>query len=1468
MVSTGHSTNLPTVKTVSLLTEPHDGTRGHSFEEFKARFKSNLLAEFLKDDHYSAWDAVMGTDQGSPNGPAMPGGANLAGAQLKLRKRQTNAYKLIFQHINDPKIRELLNAINNPDACGRLGWELIVRECEESLTDLEAMTLKAKFTNASIMESVGHTESTITDYIRYLHAINTRLRLVNQQYSDADVCTRLLGSITSPASLAHDAMTELQASGERQRFRVPIDPNNPGAARGRDLNAIVKYFDGLWRGQFNSGMIRRVVMPGGGEATAFEVSEEETTEEASIANQRRLTRRPMTRFQNSNGSTMTRSNSKVDKSKSLCNRCLGKGHWARECPTDEENKATIAEMMTLLSTKATERAAELRETKPTSETADEVADVNDEPFNDDDIFGMFSALATLDQSQKVDITLSVIDDQVNGWIIDCGASSHCTPFIEDLEEICDNNPGIMIRVADGSMIKVTHIGTTTIHAKEGSFGISHVLVAPDLKHRLFSTKNAFDRDGIRTLLNDDLYLVTPDNTRVHFICKSKQLFLPTVETGMNAEDNESLLQHRRLAHFGERRLRACGIIPKHDPRDCVPCMLNLRRKSFRPKTDKSTRQPYSHFGHRVSSDLLEMPPSLVGDYKYVLLFVDAWSGYTDARYLKEKGTKHIMAGLQDYVAEHKHLLKNGTVDEWRTDNEQVFTHETIADLCHRLSIYKTNSASYTPEMNGQVERANGIFVRQTRILLADAGLVDGLWPYAFNQVMRVHNSLPTRAGNHSTFEKSAYERVHKRAPNLEVFKVWGCKCYVSLTEKQRDKKQMLKTESVRAQAVHLGYDKRAPGYYVYIPQFKQFTTVQSIEFDERSTLSVPELRNDQPPITITGNPNPNRQMNRGAVRPNTDTDTVVPAPERMRGQHPVHGQPRVTTRLARAEGEIADFAYYGGSYVGESYDVNLADVDPIPTPKSFWEAVNGTHKDQWMAAMKDDIKGKLENGPNGAWTLVNLEEMHASNRKALKGKWVYKVKYNLDKTVQEFKARWVGCGYAQIEGVDYDETFASTLRGVTVRLLMAEACRMELKLVTIDVVKAFSQSELQEVLYVEQPHGFEVDGKVCKLNMALEGTKQAAHLWQQNLSGFMIDWGFNRCSVDPCLFSKMSNGQGMHCAIYVDDLLIGYNDDAMLIKFEEDFGKRFTSKPSTACDRFLGMEITRNPSTKSLKLTQERYIEKIFDKYLCGESTVPWKLPCASSSRVELSKFMSITEATTETEKAKMLGKDYSGLLGSLLYASCMTRPDIAFHTAFLCQFMQNPSIEAHNAGLGIAAYLNSSKTVGITYGGVARECSVIDINRKDGPIVHADSSFGRDVQPFGGGFIEYEQGAVSWLARKTKFIPQSSCEAETAAIVMVVKESRFVRDVLEFLGAPTFGPTPAITDNKAAFDIVKNPGATKRTNHFDRWLHYARELYLRNALKIYLVPTENMMADAMTKATDRQVFFRCRAYTMNEHAT
>ena len=129
---------------------------------------------------------------------------------------------------------------------------------------------------------------------------------------------------------------------------------------------------------------------------------------------------------------------------------------------------------------------------------------------------------------------------------------------------------------------------------------------------------------------------------------------------------------------------------------------------------------------------------------------------------------------------------------------------------------------------------------------------------------------------------------------------------------------------------------------------------------------------------------------------------------------------------------------------------------------------------------------------------------------------------------------------------------------------------------------------------------------------------------------------------------------------------------------------------------------------------------------------------------------------------------------------------------------------------------------------------------------------------------MQYRNGPLAWLCRKAKFVPLSSCEIEVFGVVMALKEAEFASQVIEFLNGPLKEKTAAITDNKSARDVIKCPGATKRTVHFDRWLHFARELVLMNKAEIFLAPTDLMMADGLTKAVDKTKFLKCRDYMMS----
>ena len=114
------------------------------------------------------------------------------------------------------------------------------------------------------------------------------------------------------------------------------------------------------------------------------------------------------------------------------------------------------------------------------------------------------------------------------------------------------------------------------------------------------------------------------------------------------------------------------------------------------------------------------------------------------------------------------------------------------------------------------------------------------------------------------------------------------------------------------------------------------------------------------------------------------------------------------------------------------------------------------------------------------WELVGLPR----EQKAVRSKWVYKVKKNADGSVERCKARLVAQGFTQKFGIDYDETFCPVVRFESVRTVIALAVQYALKLHQIDVATAFLNGELKEEVYMKQPEGFETEGQehlVCKL---------------------------------------------------------------------------------------------------------------------------------------------------------------------------------------------------------------------------------------------------------------------------------------------------------------------------------------------------------------------------------------------------
>jgi hypothetical protein len=135
----------------------------------------------------------------------------------------------------------------------------------------------------------------------------------------------------------------------------------------------------------------------------------------------------------------------------------------------------------------------------------------------------------------------------------------------------------------------------------------------------------------------------------------------------------------------------------------------------------------------------------------------------------------------------------------------------------------------------------------------------------------------------------------------------------------------------------------------------------------------------------------------------------------------------------------------------------------------------------------------------------------------------------------------VAQGFAQIEGMDYADTFAPVACLEAICLLLAYASFHDFKLYQMDVKSDFLNGPLKEEAYVAQPPGFKNPNflnRVYKLHKALYGLKQAPRAWYEHLRDFLLTDGFKIGKVDSTLFTKQVKGGVLFiCQIYVDDII-------------------------------------------------------------------------------------------------------------------------------------------------------------------------------------------------------------------------------------------------------------------------------------------------------------------------------------------
>ena len=368
---------------------------------------------------------------------------------------------------------------------------------------------------------------------------------------------------------------------------------------------------------------------------------------------------------------------------------------------------------------------------------------------------------------------------------------------------------------------------------------------------------------------------------------------------------------------------------------------------------------------------------------------------------------------------------------------------------------------------------------------------------------------------------------------------------------------------------------------------------------------------------------------------------------------------------------------------------------------SIREALNGEEREAWRDAIEAELT-QMEKVT--AWVPV----IPPPDANIIPSLFVFRRKRNEMGSIVWYKARLVVKGFKQQFGVNYFDTFAPTVRAPTLRILLSFAAQMGAAIHQCDIKNAYLNSRLQDNvnLYSDLPPKYESFRQlppnlrnkprvVSKWLVSVYGSKQGAHDWYAEVKKFFTEHGYSISAADEAVFFKILEDSFIIVAAATDDFtVIADSSDTANKLIHKELPERFEVSDLGPINWLLGVNITRNLTDRTISLGQQAYIEQIinrFDLTSARIATTPMETGIDLSFNSPHVSAIQLTPA----EKTK-----YREMIGCLMYAAVMTRPDIAFAVSSLSQYLDAPRTTHLQAVTRVFRYLSSTKSLKLILGG------------------------------------------------------------------------------------------------------------------------------------------------------------------------
>lgn len=1069
----------------------------------------------------------------------------------------------------------------------------------------------------------------------------------------------------------------------------------------------------------------------------------------------------------------------------------------------------------------------------------------------------------------------IVDPSQTVWILDSGCTKHMTANAKLLHNIRPLPETTTVKGAMDSENKEVKFEGDAYLDTTWRIKLMNVLLVPGMRRNLISARK-LAKTGAKLVIEDDMTNVyirgelalqfqLNDRSNLYELVQDPELHECHNVECIN-KDDEALYWHEALGHLsisGLKKLQDLGLINTdlkgNETIECVACEKGKATRKPFPNVQKEIK--VTKIGELIHSDLCgPIQPASNSGKRYFVTYTDEYTRYTNTYFMVQKSEQI------NKFREYKAMLKtqhNAEIVKLRTDSGGEYTSNEFEEMLSQAGTEHQSKPPRTSAYRGISERLNRTLMDKARAMLKAKDLPKQLWAEAIHYATFLKNCSVTKLLPNTT----PFERVFKEKAPYKRLGIFGS----TVEFKDNEKKQKLDDRTTTG--IYLGYDRVQHTARILVPATGNITYARSGEIffhdhtyfkPDNSELKIEyeEARKDRNGIILIDDDDEESDTEQTKIQPQeeeplrVEDEPVGAQPEQEIELEHIQQEPvlqRSSVRInktlkaqkeAQRKQTDKDFQQHVKSKINRYHATNTeTSQDEIQEtifeeePTTYEQILNRQDKENWLQAMKNEIESLYEN---------NVFHLVPENPdiKAVTSKWVFKLKRKPDGSVDKYKARLVARGFTQEQGINFQETFAPTLRIETIRYLLNYALDFDLEVHHMDVNCAFLNGDLKEEIYLKLPIGFaeqheqpeKFRGQIAKLNKSLYGLKQAMRCWTEKIRSHLTANGVIPSNADSSVYilhSKGGNKIEAIIAVYVDDCLIIAKSEKI-----EDVKKILTKKfKMTDMGKLKGMlGINFNYQSTFFTMDQSYYLENLLHQFGMNQCR-PVTTPVVGGEKF-----------TTE-ESEKVDGTQYRRMIGALQYLAKCTRPDIAYAVNQAARKMQEPTHNDLIAVKRILRYLAGTRNYGLLYE-----------RRKSNLLGYADASYGEqnDRKSTSGYAFVKNGAALTWSSRKQPIVALSSMEAELIALNSAAKESLWLAKLKSDLGEVA-GAILIYQDNQGTIRFAHDGTHNDRSKHIAIRYHFIREKLESGDIKIQYLPTTEMAADVLTKGLGAILYTKFR---------